>query len=123
MCHGENPSKMSTTLLLVFLPNHLFCQKVVEVVIAWKGKSMGNFELGRAPSFGMSCFACMDKKTPEPYANLTHTLTFWFYSHVLGAAGRSGSFIPSLFSIRVEALQQLSSSCVYPSCSVSVFPW
>ena len=42
---------------------------MVEVVIAWKGKSMGNFELGRAPSFGKSCFACMDKKTPEPYAS------------------------------------------------------
>ena len=48
---GKNPSKLSTTLFLVFLPNHLFCQKVVEVVIAWKVKSMGKFKLGRAPSF------------------------------------------------------------------------
>ena len=64
MCHGENPSELSTTLFLVFSSNHLFCQEVVEVVIAAKGKSMGNLELGRAPSFGMSCFTCMDKKTP-----------------------------------------------------------
>ena len=42
---------------------------MVVLVIAGKGKSMGKFELGRAPSFGMSCFACMDKKTPEPYAS------------------------------------------------------
>ena len=94
MYHEENPSKLSTTLFLVFLPNHLFCQEVVEVVIAWKGKSMGKFKLSRAPSFGMSCFACMDKKTPEPYAIFdrhVHVLdffscfescgTFWFINH------------------------------------------
>src|SRR5713226_5734181 len=82
---GENPCVMGRThkncqlpSFFSSLPNHLFCQKVVEVVIAWKGKSMGNFELGRAPSFGMSCFSCMDKKTLEPYASLTHVFTFLF---------------------------------------------
>ena len=70
MCHVENPSKLSTTIFLSSLLNHLFYQKVVEVVIVWKGKSMGKFELGRAPSFGMSCFSCMDKKTPGLYASL-----------------------------------------------------
>ena len=96
----ENPCVMGRThqncqqpSFLSFLPNHLFCQKVVEVVIAWKGKSMGNFELGRAPSPGMSCFVCMDKKTPKPYASLTHaftncfTLTFWELRHVLVHGG------------------------------------
>ena len=24
MCHGKNPSELSTNLFLVFLPNHLF---------------------------------------------------------------------------------------------------
>ena len=55
---GENPCVMGRThkncqlpSFLSSLPNHLFCQTVVEVVIAWKGKSMGKFELGRAPSF------------------------------------------------------------------------
>ena len=73
---GENPCVTGRThkncqlpSFLSSLPNHLFCQKVVEVVISWKGKSMGNFELGRAPSFGMSCFADMDKTTPELYAS------------------------------------------------------
>ena len=82
---GENPCVMGRThqncqlpSFLSSLPNHLFYQKVVEVFIAWKGKSMGNFELGRAPIFGMSCFACMDKKTPESYASLTHAFTFGF---------------------------------------------
>ena len=71
---GEKPCFMGRThqncqlsSFLSSIPNHLFCQKVVEVVIAWKGKSMGNFELGKAPSFGMSCFSCMDKKKLEPY--------------------------------------------------------
>ena len=82
---GEKPCVMGRThqncqlpYFLSSLPNHLFCQKVVEVVIAWKGKSMGNFELGRAPTFGMSCFTCMDKKTLEPYANLTHAFMYGF---------------------------------------------
>ena len=98
---GEMPCVMGRThqncqlpSFLSSLPKHLFCQKVVEVVIAWKGKSMGKFELGRAPSFGMSCFACMDKKTPEPYASVepcVHVLDllscfesrgmFWFIHH------------------------------------------
>ena len=82
---GENPCVMGRThqnyqlpSFLSFLPNHLFCQKVVEVVIAWNGKSMCKFELSRAPSCGMSCFFCMDKKTPKPYASLTHTFMYGF---------------------------------------------
>ena len=82
---GENPCVMGRThqncqvpSFLSSLPNYLFYQKVVEVVIAWDRKSMGNFELGRAPSPGMPCFSCMDKKTPELYARLTHMFTFGF---------------------------------------------
>ena len=73
---GENPCVMGRPhqnrqlpSFLSFLPNHVFCHEVVEVVIAWKGKSMGKFKWSRAPIFGMLCFACMDKKTPEPYAS------------------------------------------------------
>ena len=90
----ENPCVMRRThqncqlpFFLSSLLNHLFCQMVVEVIIAWKGKSMGKFELGRAPSFGMSCFSCMDKKIVEYYTILTHAFMFWFYSHVLGSCG------------------------------------
>ena len=126
---GEKPSFMERThqncQLPSFLsspPNHLICQKVVEVVIAWKGKSMGNFKLGRAPSFGMSCFACMDKKTPEPYASLTHAFTFWFYSYVLGATRGWGAHSQSSFPIRGTLGYQQSSSYVYPLHSASVFP-
>ena len=46
---GENPCVMGRTpqnyqlpFFLSSLPNHLFFQKVVEVIIAWKRKSMGN---------------------------------------------------------------------------------
>ena len=91
---GENPCVMGRThkncqlpSFLSPLPNHLFCQKVVEVVIAWKGKSMGNFELGRAPSIGMSFFSCMDKKTLEPYASFDPCIHVWIYSHVLRSMG------------------------------------
>ena len=82
---GENACVMGRThqncqlpLFLSFLPNHLFFQKVVEVVIAWKRKSMGNFEWGKAPSSGVSCFDCRDKKTPELYVNLTHAFMLIF---------------------------------------------
>ena len=95
---GRTHQKCQLPSLLSYLPNHLFCQKVVELVIAWKGKSMGKFELGRAPSFGMPCFTCRDKKTLEPYASLTHAFTFCFYSQILGDAGYYGSFIHHLCS-------------------------
>ena len=98
---GEKPCVMGRThkncqlpSFLSSLPDHLFYQRVVEVVIAWKGKSMEKFELSRAPSFGMSCFAYMDKKTPKLYASFdprVHVLdllshfescgTFWSWIH------------------------------------------
>ena len=104
---GEKPCVMGRThqncqlpSFLSSLPNHLFCQKVVEVVIAWKRKSMGNFKWGRAPNSVVLCFACRDKKTPEPYAILTHVLTFWFYSYNLRTVGRSGSSSISILHSR-----------------------
>ena len=91
---GENPCVMGRThqncqlpSFLSFLPNHLFCQEVVEVVIAWKGKSMGNFEWGRALSYGVLCFACRDKKTLEPYVSLTRAFMPGSYSHVFQSCG------------------------------------
>ena len=114
----ENPCVMGRThqncqlpFFLSFFPTIYCCENVVEVVIAWKGKSMGKFKLGREPSFVMSCFACMDKKTLELYASLTYAFMFW------GAARHSGSFT-------IFVLHSSGSSCyVYPSCSTSVFPW
>ena len=123
---GENTCVMRRThqncqlpSFLSFLPNHLFCQKVVEVVIAWKWKSTGNSELGRVPSFGMLCFSCMDKKTLELYSSLTHVFNFWFYSHVLGAAGHSVSFIifvPHLCGSSVVAELFLCVSFAFCEC-------
>ena len=88
---GRTHQNCQLPSFLSSLLNHLFCEKVVEVVIAQKGKSMGTFELGKAPSFGMSCFVRMDKKTLESYASFDpciHVLdllssfegheTFWF---------------------------------------------
>ena len=68
------PSSLSS------LPNHLFYQKVVEVVIAWKGKSMGKFELVREHGARMSCFSCMDKETPELYAIFGPTHSHFLFS-------------------------------------------
>ena len=94
---GKNPCVMGRThhncqlpSFLSSLLNHLFYQKVIQVVIAWNGKSMGKFELGRAPSSGMSCFSCRDKKTPEPYVSLTHAFTPSFLLSRLESCGTFG---------------------------------
>ena len=110
MCHGENPSELSTTLFLVFSSQPFIMTKGGWGSYFLEVKSMGNFELGRAPNPGMSCFSCMDKKTLEPYASLTYTFMFW------GAARHSGSF--TIFVLHSSGI-----SCyVYPSRSTSVFP-
>ena len=63
---------------------------MVEVVIAWKGKSMGKFELGRAPSFECRVFSYIDNKILEPYVifhphvfTFSFTLTFWELRDIL----------------------------------------
>ena len=38
-------------LSCLFFPTIYFCQNMVEVVIVWRGKSMGKFQLGRPPNF------------------------------------------------------------------------
>ena len=66
---GKSHQNCQLPFFLSFFTTIYFYQNVVEVVIAEKAKSMGKFELGRAPSFGMSCFAYMEKKKLEPYAS------------------------------------------------------
>ena len=111
---GENPCVMGRThqncqlpSFLTSLLNHLFFQKVVEVVIYWKGKSMGNLELARAPNFGMSCFACMDKKTQKLYVSLDPYIHVLDSLSLLRAARGSHSFSihhspPSSFSCKSD---------------------
>ena len=75
---GRTHQNCQTTLFLVFSSQPFILPEGGWGSYCLEGKGMGNFELGRAPSFGMSCFSCMDKKTLEPYASLTHTFTFLF---------------------------------------------
>ena len=56
-CMGRTHQNCQLPSFLSFLPNHLFCQKVVEVVISWKGKSMGKIRIGQRTQFQMSCIA------------------------------------------------------------------
>ena len=101
-----------------FFPTIYFCENVVEVVIAGKGKSMGKFKLGRAPSFECRVLTSWAKKTPRTvfqFGWCVHTLRLCFDSR-FGRCGMSGSSIIILHS-------HGSSSCVYPSHSESVcFP-
>ena len=61
---------------------------MVELVIAWKGKSMGNqkFELGRDPFLKNVFSLPRQEKCPKTYAIRLGIHVFKFY-HVLGAAG------------------------------------
>ena len=73
-----------------FSPTIYFCQNVVEVVIAGKGKSMGKFELGRAPSFECRVLTSWERKTPKTICQfgLMHYIfifgfTFWELRDIL----------------------------------------
>ena len=93
MCHGENPSELSTTLFLVFSSQPFILLEGGWGSYCLEGKSMGKFELGRAPNFGMLCFAWMDKKTPEPYASVDPHVHVLDLLSCLRVVGRSGSGI------------------------------
>ena len=124
---GEKPYVMGRThqncqlpSFLSFLPKPFILPEGGWGSYCLEGKSMGNFEWGRAPSFGISCFTCMNKETPEPYASVDPWVhVFGDLLMILRVAGRFGSGSISILHSR-EALQQLSSSCVYPSHSTSV---
>ena len=125
---GERPCVMGKThqncqlpFFLAFFPTIYFFQNVVEIVIAWKGKSMGKFELGRAPSFKCRVLTLWARKNTQNHMPFFSCVHVFVWIHVLGAMGRLAH--PSLFSLRVQALRHMSSSCVHPSRSVSVFPW
>ena len=95
---------------------------MVEVVIVGNGKSMEEFELGRAPSFQCRVLTSWARKTPRNICQFVLRITSSFWIHILGAVGHLAHH-RSVFSIRGEALGQLSSSYAYPSHSASVFPW
>ena len=82
---GENPCVMGKThqnyqppFFLSFFPTIYFCQNMVEVVIAWKRKSMGKFELGRAPSFECCVLTSWARKTPRTICQFLSRITFSF---------------------------------------------
>ena len=81
---GENPCFMWRThqncqlpSFLSFLPKPFILPEGGWGSYCLEGKGMGNFELGRAPSFGISCFTCMDKKHQNRILVLTHEFMFW----------------------------------------------
>ena len=64
---GKKPCVMGKThqncqlpFFLSFFPTIYFCQNVVEVVIAWKGKSMGNSNWAEHPVLNIVFFYCME---------------------------------------------------------------
>ena len=66
----------------LFFPTIYFCQNVVEVVIAWKGQSMGRIRIGQSTQFQMSCFDFMGKK------NTWNRMSVWLMcSHIMSSFG------------------------------------
>ena len=66
---GKNPCVMGRThqncqlpSFLSSLPNHLFCQKVVEIVIAWKRKSMAISNWAKHPILGCRVLLAWTRK-------------------------------------------------------------
>ena len=108
---GENPCVMGRThqncqlpSFFSSLPNHLFCQKVVEVVISWKGRVWEISNWAEHPVLECRVVIAWTRKHHDRMPVWTHVFTFWFYSHVLRAAKSLGSLSyspPSLFPKRV----------------------
>ena len=95
----ENPCVMGRThqncqlpSFLSSLPNHLFCQKVVEVVIAWKGKSMGISNWAKHPILGCHVLLAWTRKHEDHMLVLTHAFTFWDLLSLWRVTGCAGSF-------------------------------
>ena len=64
-CRWEDPSKCQLPFLS-FSPIIYFCQNVVELVIAWKGKSMGNqIRIGQRPIFEKRVLTSLARKIPK----------------------------------------------------------
>ena len=92
---------------LSFSPIIYFYQNVVELVIAWNGKSMGNqIRIGQRPIFGKTCSDFLGKKNAQKRMPFCCAFTFSSFPHVLGAAG----VFPVFFLPRFWLL-------------VSFFPW
>ena len=110
-----------------------------------EGEEYGQFRIGQSTQFGRLCFACTNKKTPEPYANFdprVHVLdllsrfeswgTFWLIHHIFPIHSPSSFWIMGWhygisWALPVRILcgtlwYQQSSSCLYPSHYVNVFP-
>ena len=76
---------------------------MVEVVIAGNGKSMEEFELGRAPSFECHVLTSWARKIPRNICQFGSRIRSSFWIHVLGAVGHLAHH-HSIFSIRGEDL-------------------
>ena len=69
-CLGENPSNCQPPFLS-FSPIIYFCQNVVELVIAWNGKSMGNqIRIGQRPIFEKRVLTSLARKMSK---NVCHS--------------------------------------------------
>ena len=97
---GKNPCVMGRThqnyqlpSFLSFLPNHLFCQEVVGVVIAWKGRVWAILNWAEHPVLESHVFLAWTRKHQNRMLVLTHTFTFWIYSHIFRARRGFGSLI------------------------------
>ena len=102
----RKPTQAVNYLSCLFLQSFIFCQNAVELVIAWKGKSMGNqIRIGQRPIFEKRVLTSLARKMPK---NVCH-----FAMH-------------SRFSVSSRFGEQLEFSCVFPSTFwllVSSFPW
>ena len=119
---GKSHQNCQLPFILYLSQTIYFYQNVVEVVTTWRGKSMGKFELGRAPSFECRVLTSWEIKKPRTVCQFGLRSSCLRLDSHFGSSGASCSSI-IILSICVEALRKLSSSCVYPSCSASVFPW
>ena len=80
-CLWENPSSCQLPFLY-FSPIIYFCQNVVELVIAWNGKSMGNqIRIGQRTIFGKTCSDFLGKENAQKRMPFCYASTFFHFPH------------------------------------------
>ena len=98
----RKPIKLSTTFL-VFFPIIYFCQNVVELVIAWKGKSMGNqIRIGQRPIFEKRVLTSLARKNAQKRRPFCHTSTFSIFQTILLHIGAFGEQLKSFLCVWIS---------------------
>ena len=90
-------------LFFSFFPTNYFCQNVVELVIAWKGKSMGSqIRIGKRSIFKKRVLTSLARKNDQKRKPFCHTSTFSIFQTILLHVGAFGEQLKSFLCVWIS---------------------